>query len=210
MLLDAAERAAIAPIASDRLHAFAYLADVLSPVWGLPPFDGKVLQLDGGPHYPELQEELDHLVVLGLVEVQELRYVGCGRSGARIEGNYGLYFESRHLSRLLAGLGSEGPDEAIDSEDCRVHRFLVELAGALATLPAREIEKATSVDVTYRSKGVGENIIDFGSWTSDPRSDNPTWRTADRFDEFLPDDATLTGGEKLFLYADYLGRVANA
>ena len=49
LLLDAAEQVGIAPLPSARLHAFAYLADVLSPVWKLVPFDGKIYKSDGGP-----------------------------------------------------------------------------------------------------------------------------------------------------------------
>ena len=48
LLLDAAEQTGIAPLPSARLHAFAYLADVLSPVWKLLPFDGKVYKSEGG------------------------------------------------------------------------------------------------------------------------------------------------------------------
>lgn len=48
LLLDAAERAGITPLASARLHAFAYLADVLSPVWDLVAFDGKIYKSEGG------------------------------------------------------------------------------------------------------------------------------------------------------------------
>jgi hypothetical protein len=211
MLLDAAERAAITPLASPRLHALAYLADVLSPVWNLPAFDGKILRIDGGPHYPDLQEELDHLVVMGLVEITQLKYVGRGPSdvGARLEGNYALDFKSSRLNGLLAALGAEPQQKPIDPEDVRVHGFLVELAGALATLPNEEINRATSSDVTYRSEGLGENVIDFAAWTKDPWESNPSWRTAERFEQFLPDTANLTGGEKLFLYAAYLGRAVN-
>jgi hypothetical protein len=211
MLLDAAERTAITPLASPRLHALAYLADVLSPVWGLPAFDGKILRIDGGPHYPDLQEELDHLVVMGLVEITDLEYVGRGPGdiGARLEGNYALAFNSPRLAGLLAALGAEPQEKPIDPEDARVHGFLVELAGALATLPNEEINRATSSDVTYRSEGLGENVIDFAAWTKDPWKSNPTWRTAERFEQFLPDAVHLTGGEKLFLYAAYLGRAAN-
>jgi hypothetical protein len=210
MLLDAAERAAITPLASPRLHALAYLADVLSPVWGLPAFDGKILRIDGGPHYPDLQEELDHLVVMGLVEITELDYVGRGPGdiGARLEGNYALDFASPRLAGLLEALGAEPQKQPLDPEDARVHGFLVELAGALATLPNEEINRATSADVTYRSEGLGENVIDFAAWTMDPWEANPSWRTAERFEQFLPDAANLTGGEKLFLYAAYLGRAA--
>ena len=210
MLLDAAERAAIAPLSSGRLHAFAYLADVLSPVWSLPAFDGIILRIEGGPHYPDLQEELDHLVVLGLIEISNLSYVGRGEGGARIEGEYGLNFASKHLNMLLGALGGGEREAVLDEDDYRVHSFLVELAGALASIPNDEIDKATSKDVTYRSAGVGENVVDFAAWTLDPWGSNPTWRTADRFKQFLPEEATLTDGEKLYLYATYLGQVVNA
>lgn len=210
LLLEAAERAAVTPLASTRLHAFAYLSDVLSPVWDLPAFDGKILKIDGGPHYPDLQEELDHLVVLGLVEVSNLVYVGRGENGARLEGKYALNFKSTFLRPLLAGLGADGEAKAIDPEDCRVHRFMVELAGALATIPNDEIDIAASVDATYRSTNSLNNIIDFAEWAEDTWEANPSWRASERFEAFLPDDAELSPGEKLYLYATYLGRAANA
>lgn len=210
LLLDAAEHAAVTPLASPRLHAFAYLSDVLSPVWNLPAFDGKILKIDGGPHYPDLQEELDHLVVLGLVEVSELEYVGRGENGARLEGRYALNFASSFLGPLLAGLGAGKEDEAIDPDDRRVHRFMVELAGALATLPNDEIDIAASADVTYRSVNSLNNIVDFAEWAEDTWQANPSWQASERFEAFLPNDADLSPGEKLYLYATYLGRVAHA
>ena len=81
-LLDAAERAAITPLASGRLHAFAYLADVLSPVWDLLPFRGEIYKFENRPHYADLQAELDQLVVLGLVEISDLQFVDRGDAGA--------------------------------------------------------------------------------------------------------------------------------
>jgi hypothetical protein len=210
LLLDAAERAAVTPLASARLHAFAYLSDVLSPVWNLPAFDGKILKIDGGPHYPDFQEELDHLVVLGLVEVKDLEYVGRGENGARLEGKYALNFESLFLAPLLAALGAGDEAEAVDPEDRRVHLFMVELAGALATLPNDEIDVAASADVTYRSVPALNNIVDFAEWAEDTWQANPSWQASERFEAFLPDDAGLSPGEKLYLYATYLGRVAHA
>ena len=67
-----AEHAAISPLRTRRLHAFAYLADVLSPVWDMPAFDGKVLKIEGGPHYPDLQREVDRLAILGLINISEV------------------------------------------------------------------------------------------------------------------------------------------
>ena len=146
MLLDAAERAGIAPLVSPRLHAFAYLADVLSPVWVLIPFSGKIYKFGGGPHYPELQLELDRMVALGLVQVSDLKYVGRGKDGARIDGRYALRFDLPQLKQLLDAIGTNGPAKAIDPLDAEIHAFLVELAGALATLPDDEVDVAASAD----------------------------------------------------------------
>ena len=177
LLLDAAEQAGIAPLPSVRLHAFAYLADVLSPVWKLVPFDGKVYKAEGGPRYPDLQDEIDSLVVLGLVQVRDLVYEPRPEGRARISGSYGLNFA---------------------------------LASALATLPEDEIELATHVDVTYRTQAQLHNVVDFAEWVDDKRAANPSWRAADRFEAFLPAESKMLAGEKLYLYAAYLGRAMHA
>ena len=210
LLLDAAEQVGIAPLPSARLHAFAYLADVLSPVWDLVPFDGKVYKSEGGPHYPDLQDELDCLVVLGLVQVSNLRYFPTGDGGARITGSYGLNFASEHLESIFGALGARAPEAAIDPEDRNLHAFLVELAGALATLPDDEIESAAGVDVTYRATTGLHDIVDFAEWAADRRAANPSWRAAERFRAFLPDDSRMMPGEKLYLYAAYLGQAMHA
>ena len=210
LLLDAAERAGITPIASGKLHAFAYLADVLSPVWNLIPFDGKIYKSEGEPHYPDLQVELDHMVALGLLQINDLRYVERGNDGARIDGYYSLNFASTQLPPLLRALGAEKPSQAIDPSDVNVHAFLVELAGALATLPDDQIDVAAGADVTF---GVAENlnnVIDFAEWVEDRWQANSSWRAAERFREFLPESTNLSPGEKLYLYANYLGRAIHA
>lgn len=206
LLLEAAEQAGIAPLPSARLHAFAYLADVLSPVWKLPPFDGKIYKAEGGPRYPDLQDEIDSLVVLGLVQVRDLVYEPRPEGRARISGSYGLNFASKHLESIFVALGARSADEAIDPEDRNLHAYLVELAGALATLPDDEIESATSVDVTYRTRAELHNVVDFAEWVDDNRAANPSWQAAERFQAFLPAESTMLSGEKLYLYAAYLGR----
>ena len=210
LLLEAAERAGIAPLSSSRLHAFAYLADVLSPVWDLVPFDGKIYKSEGGPHYPDLQDELDHLVVVGLIQVSDLSYVASGENGARIEGSYALNFASEHLQTILSKLGARDPATAIDASDRHLHEFLAELAGALATLPDDEIDVAASVDVTYRVEEELHSVVDFAEWAEDRWTANPSWRVAERFRAFLPQDSQMSPGEKLYLYATYLGRAMHA
>src|ERR1700722_19243301 len=119
-LVDAAERAGITPIPSRKLHAFAYLADVLSPVWNLPSFDGKILKLEGGPHYPDLQREMDRLVILGLLQISDMTYVERGRDGARLDASYALNFESPYLSALLDALGARAAQSALDPRDAHI------------------------------------------------------------------------------------------
>ena len=206
LLLDAAEQAGIAPLRSARLHAFAYLADVLSPVWKLVPFEGKVYKSAGGPRYPDLQDEIDSLVVLGLIQTRDLVYEPRAGGGARISGSYGLTFASKHLESILRALGARSVEEAIDPEDRKLHAYLVELAGALATLPDDEIESATGVDVTYRARAELNNVVDFAEWVDDKWEANPSWRAAERFEAFLPAESKMLSGEKLYLYAAYLGR----
>jgi hypothetical protein len=210
LLLDAAERAGITPLRSARLHAFAYLADVLSPVWDLVPFDGKIYKSDGSPHYPELQDELDRLVILGLVEINNFQYLDSGEGGARIDGEYALNFRSGNLGPILTALGAEGMARAIDPDDTKIHAFLVELAGALAMLLDDQIDVAAGVDVTFRRHENLHNVIDFAEWTQDRWQANPSWRAAERFRAFLPATASLSPGEKIYLYATYLGRAMHA
>lgn len=207
LLLDSTERAGVAPLTGARLHAFAYLADVLSPVWGLQPFDGKILKIDGGPHYPDIQREVDHLVVLGLMNVRDLHYIERPDGGARIDGLYELRFDSEHLFPILAALGA-GPElDALDPRDEKAHRFLVDLAGALATLPDDEIDVAATVDATYANQVIGDsNIVDFGSWPVDGPRANRSVAVTERFRHFLPEGAGLSSGERLYLYAAYLGK----
>ena len=210
LLLDAAEQAGIAPLPSAQLHAFAYLADVLSPVWELVPFDGKVYKSEGGPRYPDLQHEIDKLAVLGLIQARDLVYEPRADGGARIVGSYGLNFASEHLESLLRALGARSVENAIDPEDCDFYTYLVELAGALATLPDDEIESATNVDVTYRARAELHNVVDFAEWVDDQWVANPSWRAAERFQAFLPVESKMLSGEKLYLYAAYLGRAMHA
>ena len=203
LLLDAAERAAVAPLSTDRLHALAFLADVLSPVWHLPSFDQVVVKSSGGPFYPELQREMDRLVAAGLLEVTNIRYIPRPRGGARIEGSYGLRFGSQHLEELLGRLGARGPVAALDRRDVQVHAFLVELAGALARLPNDELDRAATSDVTYSDRQIDNNNL---IYMAPATRSNRSVETAERFATFMPDGANLSPGEKLYLYATYLGR----
>lgn len=209
-LLDAAERASVTPINTYKFHAFAYLADVLSPVWELPTFTGAVLKMIGGPFYPDLQREVDRLVGMGLVEITNLSYEIRPRKGARMLGNYALRFGSPYLGPLLAALGGGDELGLIDARDQTLHRFLVELASALARLPDDEIDKAASLDVTYSDRRIAtNNLLEF-DLVRENGERNLSVVTARRFNAFVPPEVSLSAGEQIFLYATYLGRRINA
>lgn len=202
-LLDALEQVGINPISAKKLHAFAYLANVLSPVWELPAFDGIMLKSDTGPHYKELQNEMDTLVGMGLVNITDLTYT-LVEGGAQLEGNYELRFESENLHRLLAALGSDGPESCIDKFEAQVHNYLVELAGALSVLPEDEIDVAAKLDATYASDAVDfSNVIVF-------EQSNVSYALTQKFEDFLPENSKFSPGEKIYLYASYLNRKLSA
>lgn len=92
-----------------------------------------------------------------------------------------------------------------------MHAFLVDLAGALSTIPGDQIDAAASIDATYADQRIGvSNVIDFGDWAQDSVAANLSFRAVQRFDSFLPQGVSIGAGEKLYLYASYLGRRIHA
>lgn len=198
-LLYAAEHAALAPIALDKLHAFAFLADVLSPVWGLRPFEDRIGRTGRPPYYPDLQAQLDLLVGMGLVEPSELSYRHDGADdGARFAASYALRFGSAHLDALDCALQA-------DQQSASEQRFLNALAEALASLPDEEIAKAASQDLVYQRSGPDtEDYVDLNRRNGLSR----TARAVASFDQAFP-GTKLTPARRLYMYANYLGRRAH-
>src|SRR6202161_2326157 len=99
-LLNGAENAALTPIELRKLHSFAYLADVLSPVWMLLPFEARLAKTGKSPYFPDLQRELDLLVASGMVQVSKLNY---SRVASRVNFTacFALRYESNHLGAIF-------------------------------------------------------------------------------------------------------------
>ncbi len=198
-LLEAAERAALAPIDTAKLHAFAYLCDILSPVWGLTPFDRRVLKTGRPPVYPDLQREVDRLVAMGLFEVSEPSYRKAPDGSMMFQASYALRFASPHGRRIREAL--EADAEAVASQ-----AYLDELARALASLRDEDIAAAAAEDVTYDDPTVSSgDVIDFGEATRRVR----THEAARSLDALFP-DINLTPARRLYMYAHYLGRQVHA
>ena len=197
-LLMSAEQAALAPISLDKLHAFAYLADILSPVWNLRPFEDRIGRTGRPPYYPDLQLQLDLLVGMGLVEPSDLSYQRDETDEARFSASYALRFTSQHLDALALELSR-------DPVSMTEQKFLNALADALASLPDEDIASAASRDLVYeRSSSDVEDYVDLESRAGQSRTE----KAVASFDQVFP-GSNLTPSRRLFMYANYLGRRAH-
>jgi hypothetical protein len=180
------------------LHAFAYLANVLAPIWDLPAFDGKILKRRGGPFYPSLQLDLDRLVGRGLAIVSHLSHVPTEEGQWRLEGSYSLNRD--FANGVLAQL-----DTYMDER--RQRSFIGELAYALSALSDDELVTAVGADATYVDPRTSAgNVIDFAEW----RDANYSEAIARRFAPLIPGGGKATVGEQLHLYARHLQRRISA
>lgn len=191
-LLEASREAGIEPLPTLRLHLIAYLANVLSPVWDMPSVDGSVLKRRGGPFYPDLQNDLDRLVGLGVVQVGSLRHQRLDDDHYRLEGSYRL---NPDLARpILAHL------RAVPNEEAAA-RFVRELVLALSSLNDEEIDRAITQDATYANPMVGnDNVIDFGEWMGA----NYSAAAAEKVGDLISTGATVGASEKVHLYVRHL------
>ena len=193
VLLDAAEAAGLAPIRILWLHAFAYLSNVLAPVWDLPMLDDAVLKQQGGPFYPRLQHDLDRLVGIGVANVSAIGHVKDLSGRWRLDGAY-------RLNRTFADpiLSTVRQFE----EEHRVATFLHELGYALSALSDEDLDMAVSEDATYSDRMITyDNVVDFGSL----HGRNYTAAVAHEFSSLMP-GGNATSGEKLHLYVRHLHR----
>ena len=194
MLLDAAERAGITPIAVRRLHTFAFLSNVLAPVWDAPVFDGRLLKRRDGPFYPALQRDLDRLIGQGLAFVVNFGYA------INADGQWGLDC-AFSLNQALA----KDALDAIDRypEERKMREFLWEVAYALSALSDSEFDRMSDEDPTYSDAGIAYgNVVDFAEW----RDINFSANAARHFGTVSTD---ITRGEQVHLYVRHLHRRLN-
>ena len=192
LLLDAAEKAGLVPIKILWLHAFAYLSNVLAPVWDLPVLEGIVLKRQGGPFYPDLQQDLDRLVGIGVACISGIGYTQDEFNRWRLEGNYRL---NRQFADPILGT-----IESFETES-RLNSFVLELGYALSALSDEDLDKAVSEDATYSDPLISNNnVIDF-----EGHKKNYSVNAARKFDRVIP-GGNATSGEKLHLYVRHLHR----
>jgi hypothetical protein len=192
VLLDAADSAGLSPISINQFHTFAYLSNVLSPVWNLPALDGKVLKRLGGPFYPALQNDLDRLVGMGVVIISRISHVLDDEKNWRLDGNFSL---NRAFANPILNRIREFDDKH------QLLLFLQELAYALSALGDSDLDDATKEDATYADPVIDVgNVVDFAEW----QKINFTANAALYFDQLFPISTRATKGELLHLYVHHL------
>ena len=192
ILLNGAKNAGLSPIGIIPFHAFAFLSNVLAPIWDMPALDGKILKRKGGPFYPILQQDLDRLVGNGMVLITDVDHIQDSQGRWRVEGRYCLN-DAMSINALTFLL--QLPDER------RFASFVTELAYALSALSESELHHALVEDATYCDPTFSNNnVIDFEEW----ERKNPSVNAAQYFDQLMPSGTRATPGEKLHLYVRHM------
>ena len=78
---------------------------------------------------------------------------------------------------------------------------------ALTTLPDSALSTVASADATYANAAIADgSIVEFARTPMEGEDLNRSVAVTRRFQAFLPERAHLSAGERLYLYAEYLGR----
>jgi len=192
LLLDACEAANLCPIPLMRMHALAFLANVLAPVWSTQSYDGKILKRRGGPFYPELQAQLDRLVGLGFVLISNVSHTEENGQWT-LAGSFGL---NEELTRPVLALAEKFAEERLTRE------FFRRLAYATSRL-TKPLESVIEFDATWSDNRTGEgDVVDFAEW----RRANYSAFTANFFERLTDTGSQKTAGDRLQMYMFLLDR----
>lgn len=194
----ALERAGATPVSNRDLHAVAYLANVLSPLWDIEALEGSVLKDRNGPRSSALEQELDLCVGQGLLIVDALR--PDPENPARLDATYRL--NGRTARTVLAAI-TDLPDEK------SVESYLNELAFAFVEIQPGLRDDAAQQDAAWSNPAIATNrIIDFGEHLERTGA-NPAYNAAQAFQKFAPAGVRLNRAEKLLMYVRLLKRRAH-
>jgi hypothetical protein len=138
-LLDASERAGIAPLSVERLHRLVYLANALAPVYDLLVPDGYILKYRRGPFFPAVHWDIGRLVAQGLVSASDSR---------PIKDDLGYWIVSNY-SLSAAGMNAVDCALSIDTAPSKA-TYLQEVALAFATLETADRDSAALAAIRHQ------------------------------------------------------------
>ena len=197
-IIAALERAGLTPVSNRDLHALAYLANVLSPLWDVHPIETSVLKDRNGPRSSALEHEIDLCVGNGALTVESLRPDPDDPS--RLNATYRL--NARAALPVLVSLAGL-PDEQL------VANYLNELAFAYAEVKPELRDDLALKDAAWSNPAIAPGrIVDFGAHI-ERAAVNPTFNAAQAFQRFAPEGVQLDRAEKLIMYVRLLKRRAH-
>ncbi len=198
-MLSAIERTGGVAVSLESLNAFAYFANVLSPLWDIEPVEGSVLK-DGAPRFPSLEAELDMLVGERLVDVTSLALEAQPEALPRLTALFRInHVNAADTLHAIQALPDERSSEG----------FLLELAAAFLDIRPDRQDDAATQDAAYSNPKVSTGrVVDFAEWVS-PTKDNPSWNVAQSFQRYMPERVTLSRAEKLVMYMKLMKRRAH-
>lgn len=197
-ILAALEEAGASPISNRDLHAIAYLANVLSPMWDIEPIEGSVLKTKDGPRSSLFEAQLDRCVCQGLVVVTTLER--DPESADRVVASYRLAAE--HARPILAIINGF-PDEEV------IRTFLNELAFAFTDIAPELRDDTALADASWTNPAVADQrVVDFAEFVDQTR--NPSRNVINAFQRYAPAGVIYNRAEKLAMYIHLLRQRANA
>jgi hypothetical protein len=197
-IVAALERAGATPISNRDLHSFAYLANVLSPLWEIEPLESSILKDRNGPRSSALEHEIDLCVGAGLLIVESL---GPDiENPKRLDATYRINGKSaRPILQIISTL----PDEQV------TERFLNELAFAFVEIKPGLRDDAALKDASWSNPAIADGrVVDFGEHAA-RATINPSFDAAQAFQRFAPEGVKLDRAEKLVMYVRLLKRRAH-
>ncbi|WP_147434048.1 hypothetical protein [Mariprofundus sp. EBB-1] len=197
LLMDAVERNAIAPIAQLRFHRLVFLTNTLAPVYDLDPCKGSLVKDQRGPFYPDIQWDIDRMVISGLLSMDTTNN-RINKKDYWIDASYGLTDNGYQLVREALKRVGYKP----------LHNFLCEVVAAYAPLKDEEQQLAAFADATFSDSNIkNDEVIDFGEWR-DLRH-NYSFQATELFDQLAQRPFPFLNRDKIHLYFKYLARVAD-
>lgn len=191
-IFDALDRSGVRPVSASLLHTIWYLANALAPAWRIKPFDAALLKTERQPYFPSLQNDLEHLVGMGMLVVATLT---PEISRDRLQAKFAL--NPIFADRVLATM--RGIEEEAD-----ILFFLDEIVQASNRLSEAEQGAALTKDATYGDPGVDTgSVVDLGEWL---KADQVT-PTADVLHRIASiSERNMQPAELMDIYVDHLGR----
>jgi hypothetical protein len=189
-LARACEKTGIYPLPLQTFHRLIYFANCLAQVYEYSPPSQLVMKQKWGPYYPNAQMDLDRLVLMGLVDISNLRWERTAERTSKL-ADFTITEAGFSLCMRLAR-------DAMWFKEAEA--FLFDVCSAYTSIRDEMVDRAAESDLTYSQKGIPTgSIIVFSE-----ASRNPSARGARYFGYAAPSLVSLNRQHQLRLYMKFL------